>query len=170
MDSQDHASAQEVDAPGRRLPGQTVSCGWCQKPTHIPRRGRIPKWCSDTCRHRAWEQKRAAESGRSAVEVVDRPVEVLRTVIQERVVKVPDQNTPRSAREWLYLLDKLDWALQTNRMSHDDLDIIEPKLHRLWTALQARRARLNPPNLKPSEIISASAPLTAAQRTRAPRA
>lgn len=142
MDAREHVPAHENDAPRRRLPGQIVNCGWCQQPTPVPSRGRIPKWCSGTCRHRAWEQKRAAESGRSAVEVVDRPVEVLRTVVEERVVKVPDQTTPRSAREWLYLLDKLDWALRTNRMDHDDLDIIEPKLPRLYAALQERRTRL----------------------------
>ncbi|WP_114905604.1 hypothetical protein [Ornithinimicrobium murale] len=78
------------------------------------------------------------------MEVVDRPVEVLRTVVEERVVRVADQSAPRSAREWLYLLDKLDWALQTNRMNHDDLDLIEPKLPRLYSALQARRTRLGP--------------------------
>lgn len=124
MNSDEHVPTAGVDVPGRRLPGQTVICGWCQKPTPVPSRGRVPKWCSDACRHRAWEQKRAAESGRSAVEVLDRPVEVLRTVVEERIVRVPDQSAPRSAQEWLYLLDKLDWALRTNRMSHDDLDII----------------------------------------------
>jgi len=36
--------------------------------------GPVPKWCSATCRHRAWEQTRAARSGRSAVEVVARVV------------------------------------------------------------------------------------------------
>lgn len=33
------------------------------------RTGRRPKWCPDTCRHRAWEQRRAVASGRAAVEV-----------------------------------------------------------------------------------------------------
>lgn len=37
--------------------------------------GRIPKWCSPACRQRAWEQARAAASGRSAVEIVERVVQ-----------------------------------------------------------------------------------------------
>ena len=37
-------------------------------------RGPLPKWCSAACRHRAWEQDRAARSGRAAVEVLDRYV------------------------------------------------------------------------------------------------
>src|SRR4051812_49729032 len=39
-------------------------------------RGPIPKWCSTTCRHRAWEQSRTAASGRSAVTIVERVVTV----------------------------------------------------------------------------------------------
>jgi len=37
-------------------------------------RGPLPKWCSPACRHRAWEQDRAARAGRAAVTVVDRYV------------------------------------------------------------------------------------------------
>lgn len=43
-------------------------CGWCHGPIPPRSRGPIPKWCSATCRHRAWEQSRAAASGRSAVQ------------------------------------------------------------------------------------------------------
>jgi hypothetical protein len=53
-----------------------TACGWCHG-TITPRsRGPIPKWCSATCRHRAWEQSRAAASGRSAVTIVERVVTV----------------------------------------------------------------------------------------------
>jgi hypothetical protein len=53
-----------------------TTCGWCHG-TITPRsRGPIPKWCSATCRHRAWEQSRAAASGRSAVHIVERVVTV----------------------------------------------------------------------------------------------
>jgi hypothetical protein len=50
-----------------RAPGGMVACGWCGATVTVPNRGRIPKWCSATCRHRAWEQRRAAASGRAAV-------------------------------------------------------------------------------------------------------
>jgi hypothetical protein len=68
-----------------RRPGQTLACGWCGSPILLPARGRTPKWCSSSCRHRAWELTRAAASGRAAVQVVDRVVEVDRlvSVVQE---------------------------------------------------------------------------------------
>src|SRR3954447_3806381 len=53
-----------------------TTCGWCHEPITPRSRGPIPKWCSATCRHRAWEQARAAASGRSAVEIVERVVPV----------------------------------------------------------------------------------------------
>ncbi len=59
---------------GRRTQGQQVTCGWCGQPVVVRARGPLPKWCSPACRHRAWEQDRAARSGRAAVTVVDRYV------------------------------------------------------------------------------------------------
>ena len=53
-----------------------TACGWCDGPITPRASGPIPKWCSNTCRKRAWEQKRAADSGRSAVEIVERVVTV----------------------------------------------------------------------------------------------
>lgn len=66
--------AGEVLASGRRVAGQEVACGWCGQPILLRPTGRMPKWCSAACRHRAWEQNRAAASGRAAVDVVDRYV------------------------------------------------------------------------------------------------
>lgn len=59
---------------GRRVPGQQLACGWCGTAIEVKATGRLPKWCSETCRHRAWEQTRAAASGNDAVRVIDRPV------------------------------------------------------------------------------------------------
>src|SRR4051812_17094869 len=56
--------------------GDATTCGRCRGEITPQRRGPIPKWCSATCRHRAWEQNRAAVSGRSAVQVVERQVQV----------------------------------------------------------------------------------------------
>src|SRR4051794_33891290 len=58
----------------RRLAATT--CAWCGGKIEPKTRGRIPKWCSAACRQRAWEQSRAAASGRAAIEVVERVVEV----------------------------------------------------------------------------------------------
>ena len=73
-------SAQELDpatlslASGRRIAGQAAQCGWCGQPIVVQRTGRMPKWCSQVCRQRAWEHARAAQSGKAAVRVVDRYV------------------------------------------------------------------------------------------------
>jgi len=37
-----------------------VACGWCGSKVVVAARGRVPHWCGSGCRHRAWEQRRAA--------------------------------------------------------------------------------------------------------------
>lgn len=66
----------ERSSSGAARRAAAASCGWCHSPVTPRSRGPIPKWCSATCRHRAWEQARAAASGRSAVEIVERAVTV----------------------------------------------------------------------------------------------
>lgn len=134
----------KAPTPGR-LAGQNVTCGWCETPVRIPARGRIPKWCSSSCRHRAWEQRRAADAGLAAVEVVDRVVEVVRVekMVEERRVGVPVVQSPRSAREWVEVLNRLEWALSTNRMDLDDLAEIEPSLARVLATYRDRSDKLH---------------------------
>ncbi len=72
-----------------RAPGQIVACAWCGTTFTLATTGRIPKWCSQSCRQRAWEQRRAAESGLAAVDVVARIVEVERPVPVAQRVAVP---------------------------------------------------------------------------------
>lgn len=129
----------------RRKPGQTIRCGWCEKEVSVPPRGRVPKWCSSSCRHRAWEQRRAADAGLAAVEVVDRVVEVVRVeqVVEVRRVQVPVSRTPRSAREWVDVLNRLEYALGTGRMDLEDLAEMEPSLARVVAAYHARGDKLN---------------------------
>lgn len=67
----------DATATGRRSGSQQVPCGWCGTLVELKARGPIPKWCSSTCRHRAWEQARAARSGLVAQVVVNHPVLVL---------------------------------------------------------------------------------------------
>ena len=67
-----------TDASGggtRRVAGQDVTCGWCGGT--VKARGPVPKWCSASCRQRAWEASRAAAAGKAAVTVVDREVLVV---------------------------------------------------------------------------------------------
>ncbi len=70
-----HAPA-EVSSSGAARRTAATTCGWCRGAITPRSRGPIPKWCSATCRHRAWEQSRAAASGRSAVTIVERVVTV----------------------------------------------------------------------------------------------
>ncbi len=68
---------------GARLAGQRVGCVWCGSPVEVKARGPLPKFCSANCRHRAWEQERAARAGRAAVVAVDRTVVVYPNGTQE---------------------------------------------------------------------------------------
>ena len=71
----DSATAEDSGREGARR-AAAVTCGWCHGAISPRSRGPIPKWCSATCRHRAWERARAAASGRSAVEFVERVVTI----------------------------------------------------------------------------------------------
>jgi hypothetical protein len=112
-----------ADGPERRT--AATICGWCGGPITPRSRGPIPKWCSATCRHRAWEQSRATTSGRTAVQVVERRVEV----------RVPLEPT---RRDWPRLLGELAGQLDDGRVYDRDL----PALGRaLEPVLQSYRRR-----------------------------
>jgi hypothetical protein len=125
------------DAPRRspRRPGQSLACGWCGTPILLPARGRIPKWCSSSCRHRAWELTRAAASGRAAVQVVDRVVQVDRpvTVIQEVSVATVPQGPA-----WPPVLAQLATQLDTGRVYDRDLPALAQGLQNVIDALDRR--------------------------------
>ncbi|WP_156996730.1 hypothetical protein [Knoellia aerolata] len=129
--------------PAPRVPGQVVECGWCGAEVAVPARGRVPKWCSGTCRHRAWEQARAAASGRAAVTVVDRVVETVRTetVVQHHRTTVPVAVHPASAHEWARLLEELAVGLDTGRVYNRDLPVLIPAANALIDALERRIQR-----------------------------
>ena len=69
---------------GRARRAAATTCAWCHGPITLRPRGPIPRWCSATCRHRAWEQTRAVRSGRSAVKVVERVVVTPAPPVQPR--------------------------------------------------------------------------------------
>jgi hypothetical protein len=75
----------------------------------------------------------------AAVEVIDRPVEV----VVERRVTVPLRQSPRSTREWVNVLDRLTWALGTNRMEEEDLAMLEPALSRVLVSFADRGDKLH---------------------------
>ena len=136
----------EVTDDGRtrspRLPGQTLACGWCGSPILLPARGRIPKWCSSSCRHRAWELTRAAASGRVAVRVVDRVVEVDLSVTV--VKEVPVATAPQGPA-WPALLAQLAKQLDSGRVYDRDLPALARGLADVVDALDRRPGRRRRP-------------------------
>lgn len=110
------------DVVRRRLAATT--CGWCSGPIEPKARGRIPKWCSAACRQRAWEQSRAAASGRAAVEVV------------ERIVEIPGRH-PRHL-DWVPLLEELAEQLREGGVYDRDLRAIGTALVEVNNALEQR--------------------------------
>ncbi|MCA1781868.1 MAG: hypothetical protein ABR616_19705 [Dermatophilaceae bacterium] len=124
-----------------RVTGGVVQCGWCGQSTPIPFRGRVPKWCSSSCRHRAWEQRRAAASGLCAVEVVDREIETVtvKTVIKPEPVTVHVERRPQSATEFAQVLLDLAHRLDTGRIYDRDLATLDAPITALLDALLRRR-------------------------------
>lgn len=113
--------------PATTRRGAAITCGWCGGAIEVRATGRIPKWCSAACRQRAWEQSRAAASGLSAVEVV------------ERVVAVPIESdrTPRR-EEWPVLLRELTAELDDGRIYARDLPDLATALTDLVAAYNRR--------------------------------
>lgn len=115
-------------APSRREAART--CGWCGNPIEIKATGRIPKWCSASCQQRAWEQSRAAASGRSAVEIVERVVEV--PVARERAPR-------RAAKNGASLLQEVTAHLVDGRIYARDLPELGTALTDVVSAYDRRR-------------------------------
>lgn len=116
-------------AGGRRAPGQQVACGWCGQRITVGARGPVPKWCSASCRHRAWEQERAARSGLSAVRVHDRYVTAV----------------PSDADGWIGQLGALtgqaSYGGEGRLIADRDLDRLTQALVETLVAIQERRRR-----------------------------
>jgi len=126
--------------PSPRSPGQVIECGWCGQNVDVPARGRVPKWCSPVCRHRAWEQARAAASGRAAVEVRDRVVETVKTVtvVQHHTTEVPVPSRPASVPEFVDVLVDLTRRLDSGRVYDRDLPTLTAAVRDLVEALARR--------------------------------
>ena len=126
--------AARLERIASRLPKDrgVVTCGWCSTPITVARVGRMPKWCSAACRHRAWEQRRAAVSGLVAIEVVDRPIEIIREVVMTETV--PVVVSPTSAHHWSDLLTTLAERLDQGRIYDRDVSELLPAVSALIVA------------------------------------
>jgi hypothetical protein len=116
----------------------TVACAWCQGEVRVPARGRVPQWCGTSCRHRAWEQRRAAESGLAGLEVVERQVTVevpmVRTVTEH--VQLPPK--PPHGADWAPLLGELVRQLDTGRIYPRDLPGVTDAVNDVVNAINRR--------------------------------
>ncbi|MGZ4532047.1 MAG: hypothetical protein ACXVXP_06820 [Mycobacteriaceae bacterium] len=113
----------ESATQARRLAAST--CGWCGGPITVKATGRLPKWCSPSCRQRAWEQSRAAVSGLAAVHVVERRVEV------------PTPLAPRR-QDWPRVLGELAHQLEDGRIYDRDLVALAGALNAVHEAYDRR--------------------------------
>jgi len=95
-----------------------VECGWCGKSVPVPSRGRIPKWCSATCRNRGWQSNHAPSQG---------PVRV----VQQRVEVPVPRAEPRNVDGWVELLEVLATRLAQGRIYKRDLPALVPAINRL---------------------------------------
>ena len=102
---------------------------------HAARPGTDPQWCSATCRHRAWEQTRAAASGRTAVQVVERRIEI----------RVPLEPT---RRDWPTLLGELTRQLDDGRIYDRDLPGLSRALQPVLEAYRWRACRTGAPDVR----------------------
>ncbi|MBT9256271.1 hypothetical protein KMZ32_05930 [Phycicoccus sp. MAQZ13P-2] len=128
-----------TELKARQRPG-FLTCQWCSEGFPVPARGRIPKWCSDSCRHRAWEQRRAASSGLCAVDVVERVVEVVRTqrVVEQVQIEVPAADRPRASADYAAILFELSLRLDTGRIYERDLASLTSAMTTLIAAFNRR--------------------------------
>jgi len=97
--------------------------------------GRVPSWCSNSCRHRAWEQRRAASSGLASREQVERLVEVEVPVTITTEVEV--EVLPKGA-SWAKALTQLAEQIDRGRIYDRDLAGIAEGLGEASKALMRR--------------------------------
>lgn len=143
-DAQDNHGT-DLDPTGRRRGtarrvGQVLACGWCRTAITVRSTGRTPKWCSRSCRQRAWEQARAAASGRAAVEVVDRQVEIEVRVPVKVLERVEVPVHPRGGPAWDTALRDLATQLDNGGIADRDIPALLVSLERVTDSLRRRPA------------------------------
>ena len=128
-----------------RAPGQVLECGWCGGPVIVQVRGRMPKWCSSTCRTRASERRRAAADGLAAVKVVERDIERVKTVTvvqhHTRTVEVEAVRWPSATSDWVTALQDLTRHGETGRVYDRDLEDLAGAVNDLVGAMVRRGSR-----------------------------
>ena len=139
------ADDRAVGRKSPRAPGQVLECGWCGGPVIVQVRGRMPKWCSSTCRTRASERRRAAADGLAAVRVVERDVERIKTVTvvqhHTRQVAAESVRSPSATSDWVTALQDLTRRVETGRVYDRDLEDLAGAANELIGAMVRRGQR-----------------------------
>ena len=125
----------------RPLPvrGKAIQCAWCGEPITVASTGRLPKWCSQACRQRAWVQRKAAEFDRRPVEVVERLVEI-EVERDVRVVEHIEVPVVPKGPAWASALAELVTQLDAGRVYDRDLVALAQALNEVLQALDRRPA------------------------------
>lgn len=144
----EHEPGPDDGEPGRsRERLVSIECAHCGTEIAYRGTGRRPRYCSPTCRTRAWEQRRAAEHlgrdqpGPTVVrEVVERTTEVDRPV--------PTPVAPTRGADWAALLDTLRTRLREQPHSvlrhPDDVDELAGALREAYAALTGHDLAASP--------------------------
>lgn len=122
---------EDAGTKGVRRPGQRLACGWCGAAVSVPWRGRTPKWCSQSCRTRAWAARRAVKAGDAEVRIVDRPIEVVREV----------EAGPRSVEDWSLMLRRQAKRVDDGRVYDRDLAQLLASVEELSGPIHRRAKR-----------------------------
>lgn len=113
----------------------SIECAYCGAEVRYVGEGRRPKFCSASCRSRAWELRRAASKlGReSPMPTVVREV-VERVVERDRPEPVP--MVPRVVEDWVPMLEELErqvrdkpWSLASSKDDFEELAMAVKAVH-----------------------------------------
>jgi hypothetical protein len=165
-----------VDQPTRVISERTISldCAQCGDPITLAHTGRRPRYCSDTCRKRASEERRAAARlgyPQPVTRVVREVVERVTTLATPPRPPAPPSSAPRTGTEWAAELRGLADRMRTRPLSlvrsRDEFHDLADAVAELHAALQPgarhhpqetrrRRSRRESPRPRPAPVCPAS--------------
>ena len=93
--------------------------------------GANPKWCSLSCRTRAWAARRAVKADDAEVRIVDRPIGVVREV----------EAGPRSVEDWSSMLRRQAKRVDDGRVYDRDLAQLLASVEELSGPIHRRAKR-----------------------------
>jgi hypothetical protein len=149
----------------------SIECAHCGEKVTYSGTGRRPRYCSASCRSRAWELRQAAarlERENPMPAVVREVVE--RTVDRDRPVPA----APRRAAEWVRLLQQLEHQVRDNPLvlvrSGEEFQELAAAVRGLYNAFTWRTPEPDPAVLPPPHQPDEATGLSRQQRRARERA